>query len=232
MRGVAPRSRSHRSQTSGARRRCGQRWAGVTRSAANWAFHGRFRPLRHVTMRHARPAASARRSRAPRRRSCRPVAEHGQMRRNPERVGEPGAVEVLPQRPVVPEFRIAEHRGDLKAAARGLPQQRERQAPFLLEPQRRGDLRALPRLGGQPRLGHVQRRPQHPGAHAGPQRRGHRDLAVGDLAQRPAVLARDRHRVPTLLREARAVENQHARALGDHRPATAARRARRSTAHA
>ena len=31
-----------------------QSWAGVTRSAAKWAAHGRFVPLRHVTRRHAR----------------------------------------------------------------------------------------------------------------------------------------------------------------------------------
>ncbi len=182
MRGVAPRSRSHKSQTSGARRRCGQRWAGVTRSAAKWAFHGRLVPLRHVTTRHARRgncSAIARTARA----FVIPLAEDGQMRRDPEGVGKLGAVEVLTQRPVVPEFRIAQHRRDLHAAGPHLPHQRERQAPFLLEAHRRGDSRTLPRVWRQPLLGHIQGRAQHPRAHARPQRRGDRDLTVGDLAQ-------------------------------------------------
>src|SRR5437763_15108815 len=54
VRGVAPRSCSHKSQTSGANRRSRQSLAGVTRTAANRAAHGRFVPLRHVTRRHAR----------------------------------------------------------------------------------------------------------------------------------------------------------------------------------
>ena len=43
-------------------------------------------------------------------------------------------------------------------------------------------------------------------------------MAVGDLAQRAAVLARNGHRPAALFRKTRAVENQHAAALGDHRP--------------
>ena len=139
------------------------------------------------------------------------------MRRDPEGVGKLGAVEVLTQRPVVPEFRIAQHRRDLHAAGPHLPHQRERQAPFLLEAHRRGDSRTLPRVGRQPLLGHIQGRAQHPRAHARPQRRGDRDLTVGDLAQGAAILARDGDRASTLLRKTRPVENQDAGALGDHR---------------
>ena len=47
-----------------------------------------------------------------------------------------------------------------KPAARICRSKRERQAPLLLEPQRRRNLRALSRLGRQPRLGHdTTRRP-------------------------------------------------------------------------
>ena len=54
VRGVAPRSCSHKSHTSGASRRSRQSWAGVTRTAAKRAAQGRFVPLRQVTRRHAR----------------------------------------------------------------------------------------------------------------------------------------------------------------------------------
>ena len=121
------------------------------------------------------------------------------------------------QRGVVAKFGIAEHGGDLEARRADLAQQREREPPFLLEPQRRRNLRALSRLGRQPRLGQIQRGAEHPRLHARPQRRGHGDLAIGDLAQGPAVLPGDRHRASALLRKAGPVENQHARALGDRR---------------
>ena len=116
-----------------------------------------------------------------------------------------------------PNFRIAEHGGDLKTGRADLAQQRERQAPFLVEPERHGNAPALTRLWGQPLLGNVQCGPQHPGAHAGPQRCGDRHLAVGDLAQRPAVLAGHGDRAPALLRETRPIENQYGRALRNHR---------------
>ena len=68
-----------------------------------------------------------------------------------------------------------------------------------------------------------------PRARARPQRRGHRDLAIGDLAQRAAVLARHADRVRALFRKAGAVEDQHAAALGQHLQAAAARS--RSASH-
>src|SRR5690606_7067163 len=58
------------------------------------------------------------------------------------------------------------------------------------------------------------RRAQHPGPDAGPERRGHRDLAIGDLAQRPAILTRDGDRAAALLGEAGAVQNQYPAAFG------------------
>ena len=54
MRGVRPRSCSHKSHTSGASRRLRHSLAGVTRRAANRAAHGRLVPLRQVTRRQAR----------------------------------------------------------------------------------------------------------------------------------------------------------------------------------
>src|SRR6266566_3181215 len=56
----------------------------------------------------------------------------------------------------------------------------------------------------------------HPRAHARPERRTDRDLAIGNLAERAAVLPRHADRVCALLREARAVENQQAFAVGNH----------------
>ena len=82
---------------------------------------------------------------------------------------------------------------------------------------RRGNLRALPRLGRQPLLGQIQRRPQHPGAHAGPQRRGDRDLAIGDFAQRAAVLPRDATERRPCLGKLVPSRISTPAALGDHR---------------
>ena len=47
-------------------------------------------------------------------------------------------------------------------------------------------------------------------AHAGPERRRRRDLAIGDLAQRATVLARDADRVRALFGKAGPVEDQDA----------------------
>ena len=67
----------------------------------------------------------------------------------------------------------------------------------------------------QPRLGEIQRRAQHPRLCPRPQRDRHRRLAVGDFPQRAAVLPRHADRVRPLLRKARAVENEDARAIGN-----------------
>ena len=108
----------------------------------------------------------------------------------------------------IAEFRIANHRGQLEAGGAHLPQQGEHVAPFLLKANRRWDPRLLAALGGQPRVGQIQGRPQKPRAHAGPQRDGGGDLAIRDLAQRAAVLPRHPDRVRPLFRKARAIENQ------------------------
>ena len=59
VRGVAPRSRSQQQPDLGREPAVRQSWAGVTRSAAKRAAHGRFVPLRHVTMRQARAGSGA-----------------------------------------------------------------------------------------------------------------------------------------------------------------------------
>jgi hypothetical protein len=89
MRGVSPRSCSHNNQTSGASRRFRHSLAGVTRSAAKRAAHGRLVPLRHVTRRPARVGklsakartviAAAVRSTITSRDRGRPVCESGGM---------------------------------------------------------------------------------------------------------------------------------------------------------
>ena len=67
-----------------------------------------------------------------------------------------------------------------------------------------------------------------PGAHAGPERRRDRDLAVADLAQRAVVdRPRDTDRVVALLGKARVVEQQHAATFGQLGPQDAPHRRRR-----
>ena len=206
-RGVVPRSRSKSSQTSGASRR---RAPVVGGGDAQGREVGRPRTIGAVAPRRR----VAKRARAGWRRWCarlrvdvssiswsrvggrlrpglrggtatrRRAAKDGQRRRDAERIRQLQAMQGAAQRRVVAEFRVAEHGGDLEARRADLPQQRERQAPLLLKPQRRRNLRALPRLGRQPRLGQIQRGAQHPGAHARPERGGDGHLAVGDFAQR------------------------------------------------
>ena len=80
-------------------------------------------------------------------------------------------------------------------------------------------MRARARAGvGDPLVGQIQRRPQQVGPDACPQRRGDRHLTIGDLPQRPAILARHTDRVGPLFRKARAVENQQTFAFGKHGP--------------
>ena len=64
----------------------------------------------------------------------------------------------------------------------------------------------------------IQRGAQQPGAHAGPERDGDGDLAIGHLAQRAAVLPRHPDRVRALFGETGLVEDQHAAPFGHHGP--------------
>jgi len=126
-------------------------------------------------------------------------------------------MQVPAQRTAVPKVGIAQHRGDLEAGGAGLTQQRQRQPPLLLKSNRRRNLGALPRLGREPRRRDIQRGAQHPRPHAGPQRGRHRELTIGNFAQRAAVLARHAHRVRALFRKAGRIENQDAVAFRNHR---------------
>jgi hypothetical protein len=123
----------------------------------------------------------------------------------------------LPKRAVVPEIRIPEHGRDVKTSRANLPQQRERQTPFFVEPNGGGNSGAFACLGRQPLGGQIQRRAQHPRPNPCPQRGGHGDLAVGHLAQRPAILPRHGHRAAPLLGKTRRVEYQHAAPFGNDR---------------
>jgi hypothetical protein len=122
-----------------------------------------------------------------------------------------------PQRGVVAKLGVADHRRDVEAGRAHLTPERQRQLPLRAERHRVGNPGPRPLRRGQPLLRQVEVRAQEPGADARPQRHGHRHLAVRGLAERPAVLPGDPHRGRALFGETRAVENQHAAALGDDR---------------
>ena len=89
---------------------------------------------------------------------------------------------------------------------------------FLLKPDRRPECaRARALAGVSHSSGRYSSRPEKPGAHAGPQRHRRRDLAIGDLAERATVLARDADRVRALFRKAGPVEDQDAAPFRNHR---------------
>ena len=253
MRGVAPRSRSKSSQTSGASRRPRQSWAGVTRSAAKWAAHGRFVPLRHVTRRQARAGSAAAIARTasgrrvvvelqPRRRPAaarlarrhgdrRRPAKDGQRRRDAERIRQLQAMQRAAQRGVVAEFGIAEHRGDVEAGRADLPQQRERQAPFLLEAHasRESARAAAPRASATPRADTTRR----PASTRARRSRAPRSPPLGSWPPCPACRntgAPPRPSVGPASGNWSRRESARRCARGS-RPAAAATRARRSTAH-
>ena len=139
-----------------------------------------------------------------------------QVGRHAQRIRQFRAMKRAAQGCVVAKFGIAQDAGDADPARADLAEQRQRQPPLLLKPHRCGNPRALALLRCEPRLRHIQARAYHPRALARPERNTHRDLAIGNLAERAAVLPRDADRVCSLLREARAVENQQALAVGNH----------------
>ena len=78
-------------------------------------------------------------------------------------------------------------------------------------------LRHRPPIGiAEPRFREIQQRAGHPRTRAGPERGRHRDLAIRDLAQRATVLTRHADRMGALFGKTRAVDDQHAAALGQH----------------
>ena len=169
MRGVRPRSCSHKSHTSGASRRLRHSLAGVTRRAANRAAHGRLVPLRQVTRRQAQDGnarATARTVRGPRvvhqhqlrARSARARAgrnmnrgratKHRQVARDPERIRQlPPDAACAATRGDIPEYPGVRHDSShAQTRAAGASNQRERLAPFLLK--RRVGSEGWPPLAG------------------------------------------------------------------------------------
>ena len=133
-------------------------------------------------------------------------------------VGQPQPMQHRAKQSIVAKFRIRQDARDGEPARPHLSQQRQRLAPFFLKRDRGGDARPLARRGGDPLFGQIQRGPEQIGPGTRPQRGGDRDLTIGDLPQRPAILARHADRVSPLFGKARAVENQQAFAFGHHRP--------------
>ena len=213
-------------------------------------------PLRHVTRRHARAGSAA--AIAPHRFGAAAVgraagasaggrARRGRAAARPRRgvprktvsvdetpsaYGSCSAMQRAAQRRVVAEFGIAEHRGHGEAGRADLSQQRQRQAPFLLEPHRRAESgrAAVPRASATPRADtsaapSIQARtPVHSAA----------VTATWQLAILPSVPQYWRA-TPTECGPAsgKLVPSRISTpaAIGNHRRAAAARRARRSTAH-
>ena len=230
------------------------RWPGVTRSAAKSASHGGLVPLRHSTRRHARarqrvaerahadrPPGRASPSRRLRGGGCcaidaqrRRPAEDRQRRRDAQgiRAGAGDAASVgpccCPRIRRRPRPRSASCRPRASAAAAS--------APAAISLETRPPPESAPRRGARGSLVHASGR-YSSGAHgprplARPQRRRHGHLAIGDLAQRAAVLPRHAHRMRARFRESsfrRGSECPCARAAP---PAAGATRPRRPTAHA
>ena len=125
----------------------------------------------------------------------------------------------LAHRPVVAVFGVGDHGGQGQAGRPCAAHQRQGEAPLLLKHQAHRDPRfGAPHQIARPAFGHIEQGPQRPRALSRPQRGGDRDLAIRDLAQRAAVLARRPHRMRTRFGEARFVEDQNAGALGQSRP--------------
>ena len=167
-----------------------------------------------------------------RRLECGCPQEHFEIGRDPQRVGQLGAMQRAAQRGVVAELGIADDGGDREPGRAHLAQQRQGQLPFRREPHGRGNLGPRPLARRQPFLGQIQRRAQQPRPGPRPQRHGDGRLAIGDLAARTAVPSGDPHGGQALFGKTRPVENQHARALRDARAQPCPDVSRRPTAHA
>ena len=95
---------------------------------------------------------------------------------------------------------------------------RQGDAPLLAKAHPLGNPRVgSPRGIREPVVRQVQLEAEGPGELRAEQHGGHRDLAVGDFAQRPAVLPFHPDRVMALLREAGVVEGQNAAPHRHHR---------------
>ena len=143
--------------------------------------------------------------------------KHREMTRDPDGIRQAPAVQRSPEGRHVAKLGVREYRGDLQARRARASDQRQRLTPLLLEGGAGRNVRHRAPIGvAEPRFRKIQQRARHPGAHAGPERGRHRDLAIRDLAQRAAVLTRYTDRMGALFRKTRAVDDQHTAAFGQH----------------
>ncbi len=168
--------------------------------------------------RQRRPGARAPHPRAPWRHEARPPHKDGLRRRDADRVREAHSMQLGAKQAVVAKFRIRQHARHGEATGAHLAEQRQGLTPLLLKADVGRNPRPLPGGVGQPGLRQVQRGPHQVAAQPGPQRRRDGHLTIGDLPQRPTVLAPHPHGVLALFGKARAVEDQQAVALGQDRP--------------
>ena len=116
------------------------------------------------------------------------------MRRNAQRVGKIEPVQRFPKDRDVAVRGVGQHSRARQTRGPSPPEECQREAPLFLKPHLRRHLNAFaPRAIARPLGRQIQRRAQQPRTALGPQkdRRGH--LAIGDLAECAAVLARDPH---------------------------------------
>ena len=123
---------------------------------------------------------------------------------------------------VVPVFGVRHDGGQRHARRSRATHQRQRETPFLVKLDGRGDLhgRAAWQIA-RPFLRQIEQRPHRPRPLARPERGRHRHLAIRHFAQGAAVLARHPDRMRPRFREAGFVEDQNAAAFRDHRPQAA-----------
>ena len=142
------------------------------------------------------------------------ATKHRQVARDPERIRQSPLMQRAPKRGDISEFGVRHDGRHAQARGAGASNQGQCLAPFFLErrPGRNAGRRPSSRIL-DPGLRQIQQRTQQPRTGTGPERGSHRDLAIGDLAQRTAILPRHPDGVQPLLREARAVEDHHAAAL-------------------
>jgi hypothetical protein len=139
------------------------------------------------------------------------------MPRDPDGIRQAPAVQRSPECGHVAELGVGEHGRDLQARRARAADQRQRLPPLLLEGCASRNVRHRAPIGvAEPRFREIQQRAGHPSPHAGPQRGGHGNLAIRDLAQRATVLTRHADRMGALFGKTRAVDDQHTAAFGQH----------------
>jgi hypothetical protein len=137
----------------------------------------------------------------------------------PNAYGKAQPMQGLSDRPVVAVFGIGDHGGQGQTGRPRAAHQGQGEAPLLLKDDGQGNpRRRAPRQIVDPRLGQIEQRAHRPRPMPRPERGRHRHLAIRHFAQGAAVLARRTDRMGARLGEARFVEDQNTRALGQFRP--------------